>query len=93
MSGFADTFATVLHILAIDPSLQRKGIGSLLIRHGLDGADRDHAKTYVEASPVGLPLYIQFGWKEIDKVVVDVGKLDGKGAATEVCLMREPRSG
>ena len=73
--------------------MQGKGIGSMLIRRGLDDADKDNAKTYIEASPAGLPLYVKLGWQEIDRVIVDVDKIDGKGKATEVCLMREPGSG
>ncbi len=82
-----------LNILAIHPDHQRKGIGSAFIRKGLDDADRDDARTYIEASVAGLPLYLKFGWKEIDKIVVDVGKIDGRGLATEVCLMRAPSGG
>ena len=72
---------------------QRKGIGTLLIRRGPQDADRDGAKTYIEASPVGLPLYTKLGWKENDKVTINIGRIDQKGPASEVCLMRDSKAG
>ncbi len=65
----------------------------MLIREGLSAADRDKARTYIEASPKGLGLYQKFGWKQIDDIVIDMRPHGGTGMASEKCLMREPGAG
>ncbi|KAL9629199.1 MAG: hypothetical protein Q9204_005410 [Flavoplaca sp. TL-2023a] len=82
-----------LHLLIVLPSYQRQGLGTMLIREGLAAADRDNARTYIEASPMGLGLYKKFGWKEIDDIVIDMRPHGGTGIASEKCLMREPGAG
>ncbi|KAL8920506.1 MAG: hypothetical protein Q9208_006256 [Pyrenodesmia sp. 3 TL-2023] len=82
-----------LHLLIVLPPHQRKGLGTMLIREGLAAADRDNARTYIEASPMGLGLYRKFGWKEIDDIVIDMRPHGGTGMASEKCLMREPGAG
>ncbi|KAL8752177.1 MAG: hypothetical protein Q9184_005816 [Pyrenodesmia sp. 2 TL-2023] len=82
-----------LHLLIVLPSYQRKGLGTMLIREGLAAADIDNARTYIEASPMGLGLYQKFGWKEIDDIIIDMRPHGGTGLASEKCLMREPGAG
>ncbi|KAL8926238.1 MAG: hypothetical protein Q9172_001880 [Xanthocarpia lactea] len=79
-----------LHILIVSPQYQRQGLGTMLIREGLANADRDNARTYIEASPMGLGLYKKHGWKEIDDILIDMRPHGGTGIASEKILMREP---
>lgn len=62
----------------------------MLMRPGLEDADKAGAQTYIEASPDGLPLYLKHGWEPVDKMVIDMGK-HGAGSGVEVMpfLMRE----
>lgn len=88
-----DSLLLDLHILAVLPSHQCQGLGSILIREGLAAADRDNARTYIEASPAGLGLCKRFGWKEVEAIHIDMTPHGGTETATEHCMIREPRAG
>lgn len=77
-------------MLCVLPSYQRRGIGDMLVREGLAFADRDGARTYVEASPMGLPLYLRHGWKEVDENVIDMRRYGLDRIESGKCLMRAP---
>ena len=62
----------------------------MLLRHGLEQADNDGAKTYIEASPAGLPLYLKHGWEPVDEIIIDMRPHGDDKVHTEVCLIREP---
>ena len=53
-------------------------------------ADAAGAKTYVEASPAGLLLYIRHGWKAVDELTMDMRNYGGDRIAVEKTLIREP---
>ena len=82
----------VLHILAVSPTHQRLGLGSKLIRRGLEAADKDGAQTFIEASPAGLPLYLKHGWEPVDELVIDMRPHGGEGIEVNPSLMREPNA-
>lgn len=79
-----------MRILAVCPAYQRKGIGSMLLKPILEIIDKDRAKTYITASPVGLGLYLKNGWKEVDEIHIDFGPYGGEKDRTAV-LIREPK--
>ncbi len=70
------------------PSYQGRGAGSLIMRYGVEQADRDGRKAYLEASPSSVSLYRRFGFFEKDEVTVDV---KGHGPYQNLCMVREPR--
>ncbi|KAI4128074.1 MAG: hypothetical protein LQ347_004332 [Umbilicaria vellea] len=75
---YLETLATLLEH-------RDRNAASLLIRWGLDRADRDGFEAYVEASLVGAPIYEQFGWVTSGQVVTLEGQY------TELCMRRSPR--
>ncbi|KAI5275443.1 acyl-CoA N-acyltransferase [Aureobasidium subglaciale] len=63
-----------LKVLAIDPTYQRRGVGSLLLDEGLAVADRVGIKAYLEATEVGRPLYQRKGFVDRELVDFDVAR-------------------
>lgn len=59
-------------LLAIDPAQQRRGIGKILVRHGLELAAKDGKDVYLVATPAGRGLYQSLGFRTL-------------GEATELC--------
>ncbi|KAJ9490744.1 hypothetical protein VN97_g2531 [Penicillium thymicola] len=55
-----------LDILAVHPSQQGKGLGSKLLKWGLTRADAEGLEVYLSASPAGRPLYLKYGFREVD---------------------------
>ena len=75
-----------LEILATHPSHQRKGAGSMLIKHVCRMADANDEVAYLEASPEGVSTYRRCGFEEKDQVVVTI-----KGEEyVNLCMVREP---
>lgn len=65
-------------LLTIMPGVQRRGIGSALLREGLQEADRRGLPAFIEASPAGLGLYKKFGWEEKVKTTVNLKDYGGE---------------
>ena len=65
----------------------------MLLEEGISRAVRDSAKIYLQASALGLPLYLRNGWHVVDDVAVDMSKhgLPELGVCVEKCLIREPQ--
>lgn len=83
----------VLHILATHPSYRRRGVGSLLLTHGLEAVDDANSQSYLDTSPLGLNLYLKYGWRAVDEIRVDLGKygIDQGGEEVSLCMIREPK--
>ncbi len=60
-----------LPMIGVDPSLQGKGFGSLLLTHALERCDRDRKLAYLESSnSKNLPLYERLGFARIGTIQV-----------------------
>lgn len=77
-------------LLAVHPSYQRQGVGSLLLTEGLKIVDEGGAKAFVQASREGRGLYTKFGWKAVGEVMVDYTPYGGEKVKT-LLMIREPR--
>lgn len=77
-------------MLAVRPSYQRQGLGSMLLKPVLEQADKEGKKVYITGSLEGLGLYTKFGWREVGEVVLDFRPYGGDERKT-VLMMREPR--
>lgn len=85
-----DTFFSPLDLetLATLPSYQRRGIGSHLLRLGLQEADKREIPVWVDASPEAYSLYSSLGFYEVAQVRMDLGKYGGDGVAITYCMLR-----
>ncbi|KAL3421584.1 hypothetical protein PVAG01_08030 [Phlyctema vagabunda] len=81
-----------MSILAVRPKYQRQGVGSKLLARGLELADRNNSKTFIQASPTGLSLYLRHGWEEVDEIVLDFSSYGGPKEVKTALLIREPKS-
>ncbi|KAL7936373.1 acyl-CoA N-acyltransferase [Trichoderma chlorosporum] len=79
-----------LKLLHTDPDHQRRGAGGLCLKWGAAEADRLGLVSYLEASEEGRPLYEKYGFKEVDKIVVDMSKWGGPKDAVAYLMVREP---
>ncbi|KAL2822768.1 acyl-CoA N-acyltransferase [Aspergillus cavernicola] len=80
----------VLEYLATDPKAQRKGVGKALLRWGMDKADQQQKRIYLEATTEGFPLYAAMGWKALDTVEIDYEQWGGKGKQELTLMIRDP---
>jgi hypothetical protein len=61
----------------------------MLIRWGLDKADELHIPAYLESSPVAHKLYQKFGFRDIDKMVLNPKWNYGSADASTYFMLRE----
>jgi GNAT superfamily N-acetyltransferase len=60
-----------LPLIGVDPVSQGRGYGSALLRHALEGCDRQQVVAYLEAtSPRNVPLYARHGFEVLGTIQV-----------------------
>ena len=67
----------VLDTLVTHPDHHRKGAGGLLVKWGCDKADELGVEAYVEASPMGQPLYARHGFVPVKECGIDLRDYGG----------------
>ncbi|KAH8809314.1 putative GNAT family acetyltransferase [Xylogone sp. PMI_703] len=77
-----------LNILVTLPNYQGLGLGSKLLRQGLDEADKASLSSWLEATARGLPVYRKFGYEGVDKLELDLTRYGGDGMWTNTCMLR-----
>ncbi|EEP77544.1 predicted protein [Uncinocarpus reesii 1704] len=75
-----------LAVLCTHPDHQGRGAGTLLLKYGLEIADKHGVESFLEASAKGLPLYERYGFESITfpdgtpgLLEFDVGRFTGRG--------------
>jgi GNAT superfamily N-acetyltransferase len=81
-----------LRLLATDPRHQRRGVGSTLLRHGLERADRLSLPTYLDSGISGRPLYEKFGFEVKRDFPLDCTEYGGRSGGTHWCMLRPAKS-
>ncbi|KAK5173457.1 uncharacterized protein LTR77_002138 [Saxophila tyrrhenica] len=81
----------LLSILAVVPEYQRKGVGSILLDWGSKQADELGLHSYLEASPMGRPLYERKGYEKVREFEFDARKWGHHEDIEHVCMLRPAR--
>lgn len=80
-------------MLATAPKFQGQGIGSALIKWGLDRADAEGVEAYLEASPQALRLYEKLGFREAGRLDTWIENERVKGQWYRNVYMLRPAQG
>jgi GNAT superfamily N-acetyltransferase len=68
----------VLDTLVTLQAHERRGAGSMLVRWGCEKADEVGVEAFLEASPMGAPMYARHGFQPVKKVELDLRQWGGK---------------
>ena len=88
-------------MLGCTPAYGRLGVGSALLRWGLELADQEGLNTWLESAPQGYPLYRRFGFEDVDVFDLPVacrwgatcGKDEDWGSGCAVTFAGRPSDG
>ena len=77
-----------LHFLVTLPEHQRRGIGAMHLQWGLQKADEMRLPLYLEASPMGKPLYQKMGFEEVCPIPFDARQWGSSVDMAHTCMLR-----
>jgi predicted N-acetyltransferase YhbS len=60
-----------LQALAVDPALQKRGVGARLLKWGIERSEREAVPIALVASSKAKGLYDKFGWNSVTEVHVE----------------------
>ncbi|PVH98098.1 hypothetical protein DM02DRAFT_673638 [Periconia macrospinosa] len=60
-----------LNWMAVVPEYRRKGIGTMLMKQGIEAADKLNLECWMEASAMGIPLYQHFNFRALSRIDLD----------------------
>ncbi|KAJ5319756.1 hypothetical protein PENANT_c026G03535 [Penicillium antarcticum] len=80
----------VLDLLATLPAYQGQGYGSAILKWGIEKANASKSRIFLEATPEGVPLYLKYGWKQLEEVTMDFEPFGCDGSESFYLMMRDP---
>jgi len=86
-----------LSTFVVAPKYQGRGIGSKLLDHCLEIADRERLPAWLSAFPGSHNLYLRFGFEDVEHQDIDLNKWDnyrfrGFGIYRQYCMARQPQT-
>lgn len=81
-----------LKMLAIRPERARKGVGTLLLRKGLEEVDRLDLPCFIHAGVQAKPLYERYGFRDVGEMPCNAFDYGGRSDGRHWCLVRTARS-
>ena len=79
-----------LDSLATAPEYERKGLGSMLVRWGIERMEERGWPSVIVATEKGNPLYVKHGYQVLRSWGVDLGLHGGDGVYRNTILVRYP---
>ncbi|KAL4741642.1 acyl-CoA N-acyltransferase [Aspergillus similis] len=83
----------VLDFLTTQPEYQGKGVGTALLRWGIEQADQQQRRIYLEATTEGYPVYVKCGWRGVERIKMDYAQWGGEGSQELTLMVRDPLPG
>ncbi|GAA82880.1 GNAT family acetyltransferase [Aspergillus luchuensis IFO 4308] len=80
-----------IKFLATLPEAQGNGVGTALLKWGIERADARNARVYLEATKDGYPLYWKHGWRDLQVAGLDFTKYGSTGSQEWVAMRRDMR--
>lgn len=77
-----------LKLLAVSPEYHRKGVGSMHLRSGLETTDQLGLPSYLEGSPMGIPLYAKMGYERVCPFDFDTRDWGMDRELRHMCMLR-----
>ena len=77
-----------LRLLAVDTKHHRRGIGSLLLRHGLEKADELGLQVYLDSAVMGKALYERHGFEFARDLDFNGLEYGGRSDGKHWCMLR-----
>lgn len=77
-------------MLVTAPDEQRRGAGNMLLKWGLERADRAGLPSYLESSEAGRRLYEKHGFETVKRVEFDLTNYGGQGSDFNTVMIRKP---
>lgn len=77
-----------LVVLVTDPAHERKGAGKMLLEWGCKKADEQGLDAYLDATPIGRPLYQRYGFVIERESDIDLAQFGAKGSAGVTNMVR-----
>lgn len=79
-----------LSLFFVHPDYQHQGIGSLLLRWGIQKAEEMGAKIWLSSTAYAVVVYEKKGWKVVERREVELGKYGGEGVYSRPWMVRKP---
>jgi GNAT superfamily N-acetyltransferase len=92
--GFGEAVPGVVIAVYVDPAVARRGVGSIIIRHALDVAGRDHdGAIRLESTLNAARFYERFGFREVERSTVRRAQVAVPIVVMERACIRDPSPG